>query len=83
VVISRYYNLEDKTLSINVPLQLLKATTLKPEIIDPSKMIISLDELITLNLGDIFVMDVQSFTKLEEFIAGVSRCLINSSRLRI
>ena len=37
-------------------------------------MIISLDELITLHLGDIIVVDVhvQSFTKLEEFIAGVS-----------
>jgi len=35
-------------------------------------MIISLDELITLHLGDIIVVDVQSFTKLEELIAGVS-----------
>ena len=35
-------------------------------------MIISLDELITLHLGDIIVVDVQSITKLEELIAGVS-----------
>ena len=53
-------------------LAIIESYNLDKEIIDSSKMINSLDELITLHLGDIIVVDVQSFTKHQELIAGVS-----------
>ena len=82
VVISSYYNLEDKTPSYNVPSQLSKATTL----ITTNNWFFktdNFDELITLHLDDIIVVDVQLITKLEELIAGASWCLINSSQFRM